>query len=45
MNGEINILYFTPLNKVRDGRFRRVRVETANSSFQISARIGYFATR
>lgn len=36
-------LYYTPLNKTRDGRFRRVRVETTTPSHKISARIGYFA--
>ena len=38
-------LYYTPLDKTRDGRFRRVRVETADPSFKISARIGYYAPR
>jgi VWFA-related protein len=36
-------LYYTPLNKSRDGRFRRVRVETTVPSQKVSARIGYFA--
>lgn len=36
-------LYYTPLNKTRDGRFRRVRVETTIPSHKVSARIGYFA--
>jgi Ca-activated chloride channel homolog len=36
-------LYYTPLDKARDGRFRRVRVETTDPSNQVSARIGYFA--
>ena len=36
-------LYFTPLNKSRDGSFRRVRVETANPAFQSHTRVGYFA--
>ena len=36
-------LYYIPLNKKRDGRFRRVRVETTNPSFHISARVGYYA--
>jgi VWFA-related protein len=36
-------LYYTPLNKTRDGRFRRVRVETTTPSNKVSARIGYFA--
>lgn len=36
-------LYYTPLNRARDGRFRRVRVETTDPSHQISTRIGYFA--
>jgi Ca-activated chloride channel homolog len=38
-------LYYTPLDKTRDGRFRRVRVETADPSFKVSARIGYYAPR
>ena len=38
-------LYFTPLNKTRDGSFRRVRVETANPAFQSHTRIGYFAPK
>jgi len=36
-------LYYTPLDKSRDGRFRRVRVETADKSFTVSNRLGYFA--
>lgn len=38
-------LYFTPLNKTRDGSFRRVRVETANPAFQSHTRVGYFAPK
>lgn len=38
-------LYFTPLNKARDGSFRRVRVETANPAFQSHTRVGYFAPK
>ena len=38
-------LYFSPLNRERDGRFRRVRVETSNPAFRVSARIGYFGPR
>ena len=36
-------LYYMPLNRARDGRFRRVRVETTDPSNQVSTRIGYFA--
>lgn len=36
-------LYYTPLNRTRDGRFRRVKVLTSDPSFKISARVGYFA--
>ncbi|HEY0380265.1 MAG TPA: VWA domain-containing protein [Pyrinomonadaceae bacterium] len=36
-------LFYTPLNKTRDGRFRRVRVQTTTPTHQVSARIGYFA--
>ena len=38
-------LYFTPLNKSRDGSFRRVRVETANPAFKSHTRVGYFAPK
>ncbi len=38
-------LYFTPLNKTRDGGFRRVRVETTNPTYKSQTRIGYFAPR
>ena len=38
-------LYYTPLNKNKDGSFRRVRVETTNPTFQVSARVGYYAPR
>ena len=38
-------LYFTPLNKARDGTFRRVRVETANPAFRPHTRVGYFAPK
>jgi VWFA-related protein len=38
-------LYFTPLNKSRDGSFRRVRVETTNPAFRSHTRVGYFAPK
>ncbi len=38
-------LYYSPLNTRRDGQFRRVRVETTNSTHQVSARIGYYAPK
>jgi Ca-activated chloride channel family protein len=38
-------LYYTPLNRTRDGGFRRVRVETTNPSYETHSRIGYFAPR
>ncbi len=38
-------LYYAPLNRTRDGKFRRVRVETANPAYQTHTRIGYFAPR
>jgi len=38
-------LYFTPLNKARDGTFRRVRVETANPAYHPHTRVGYFAPK
>lgn len=36
-------LYYAPLNAKKDGQFRRVRVETSNSTHQVTARIGYFS--
>ena len=38
-------LYYTPLNKARDGRFRRTQVKTNNLGLKVSARIGYYAPR
>ncbi len=38
-------LYYTPLNKTRDGGFRRVRVETTNPAYQSHTRVGYFAPK
>jgi VWFA-related protein len=38
-------LYFTPMNKARDGSFRRVRVETANPAYKPHTRVGYFAPK
>lgn len=38
-------IYYSPLNKRRDGQFRRVRVETTNPTHQVSARIGYYAPK
>lgn len=38
-------LYFTPLNKARDGSFRRVRVEMANPAYYPQTRVGYFAPK
>ena len=38
-------LYYSPLNKARDGRFRRVRVQTSDPSLQVSTRIGYYAPK
>ncbi|MGH9929164.1 MAG: VWA domain-containing protein [Pyrinomonadaceae bacterium] len=38
-------LYYTPLNKTRDGGFRRVRVEATSPTYQTHTRIGYFAPK
>jgi Ca-activated chloride channel family protein len=38
-------LYYSPVNKTRDGRFRRVRVETISTEHQVSARAGYYAPK
>lgn len=38
-------LYYTPLNRTRDGGFRRVRVEATEPTYQTHTRIGYFAPK
>ena len=38
-------LYYTPLNKARDGEFRRVRVEMTNPAYKSHTRVGYFAPK
>jgi VWFA-related protein len=38
-------IYYTPTDAARDGRFRRVRVETPGRPLQVHARVGYFAPR
>jgi Ca-activated chloride channel homolog len=38
-------LYYSPLDRARDGRFRRTRVDMMDSSLKASARVGYFAPK
>jgi len=38
-------LGYTPLNTVRDGRFRRVEVRVNRNGYRVQARSGYFAPR
>jgi VWFA-related protein len=38
-------LYYSPVNRKRDGAFRRVKVETRDRALKVSARIGYFAPK
>jgi VWFA-related protein len=38
-------LYYTPLNKARDGSFRRVHVQTTNPQYRTTTRMGYYAPR
>ncbi|HEV2765101.1 MAG TPA: VWA domain-containing protein [Pyrinomonadaceae bacterium] len=38
-------LYYMPLDKTRDGKFRRVRVVTTDPNLRPSTRVGYFAPR
>lgn len=38
-------LYYTPLNKDRDGKFRRVRVVATDPNHRATTRVGYFAPR
>jgi len=35
-------IYYTPTNKIRDSRFRRVKVQTIESEYRVSARAGYY---
>lgn len=38
-------LFYSPLDVSRNGRFRRLRVETTNPTHKVSARIGYYAPK
>lgn len=38
-------LYYTPTDAQRDGRFRRVRVETKDGTLRPTSRVGYFAPK
>jgi VWFA-related protein len=38
-------LYYTPLNRERDGSFRRVLVETDITTYHATTRVGYFSRR
>lgn len=38
-------VYYTPLNRARDGGFRRVRVQMNNASYSAATRVGYFAPK
>ncbi|MCM3874643.1 MAG: VWA domain-containing protein, partial [Pyrinomonadaceae bacterium] len=38
-------IYYSPLNRTRDGAFRRVQVGTTDKTNQVSTRIGYFAPK
>jgi Ca-activated chloride channel family protein len=39
------VLYYSPLNVKRDGKFRRVRVQTTSPTHQVATRIGYYAPK
>jgi len=38
-------IFYSPLDISRNGRFRRLRVETTNPTHKVSARIGYYAPK
>ena len=38
-------LYYSPINKRHDGRFRKVRVETNDRDQRVSARVGYYVPK
>lgn len=35
-------VFYTPVDKTRDGKFRRTRVETTNKTYKTHSRIGYY---
>ncbi|HXM35117.1 MAG TPA: VWA domain-containing protein [Pyrinomonadaceae bacterium] len=35
-------IYYKPTNKTRDGRFRKVKVQTIEARYRVSARAGYY---
>ena len=43
--GQQYTVFYSPLDVRRNGRFRRLRVETTNPLHKVSARIGYFAPK
>lgn len=43
--GQQYTLFYSPLDVSRNGRFRRLRVETTTPTHRVSARIGYYAPR
>ena len=38
-------IYYSPLNRERDGRFRRVRVQMTDPALKALTRVGYFASK
>lgn len=38
-------IYYSPINKNRDGKFRRVQVQTVAPQYRVSARAGYYSAR
>jgi len=37
------LLYYSPMNTVRDGKFRKIEVRVKNGDYRISFMAGYFA--
>jgi len=37
------LLYYTPANYTRDGKFKKIEVRVKNKNFTITHRAGYFA--
>ena len=36
------VIYYTPNNSQRDGRYRAVRVKVKDTNFHVTSRLGYY---
>ena len=40
---EFYLLYYSPKNYVRDGKFKRIEVRVKNKGYKVFHRVGYYA--